>query len=402
MLEQSVPPPARLGWSERAATERQDHDARLAPLDFALAPFTVVWETTRACALKCLHCRAEAQPRRHPDELTTSEGMALLQQIKEFGDPIFVVTGGDPLMRRDLFALLEYAISIGLRTSLAPSATKLVTPQRLRQLKDTGVKRIAISLDGPDAPSHDAFRATPGIFQRTVEVLNDINDAGLSLQINSTVSRHNLDRLDELAEVVARFQPVQWSVFLLVPTGRALADDMITADDHERVLNWLYDVSKRVPFDVRTTAAQHYRRVVIQRERAARAGSGTGDATGEASGRPLTVAGAGYRFQDGLQRPAKGVNDGNGFCFISHRGEVCPSGFLPLVAGNVRTGHLVDIYRNAQLFRNLRNSSLIKGKCGVCEFREICGGNRGRAFALTGDYLAPDPACAYVPQAWDG
>lgn len=393
-----VSPSVRPDWSERAAAERRDHDARFAPLDFALAPFTVVWETTRACALKCLHCRAEAQPRRDPRELTTDEGKALLRQIKEFGDPIFVVTGGDPLMRRDLFELLEYAIEIGLRTSLAPSATKLVTRARLERLLATGVKRVAISLDGPDAASHDAFRATRGIYQRTVEVLNDMNDVGLSLQINSTVSRHNLDRLDELADVVASFRPTQWSVFFLVPTGRGLAADMITPDEHERVMNWLYDVSKRVPFDVRTTAAQHYRRVVIQRERAAKAADG--ESAARPAERPVTVAGAGYRFQDGLQRPAKGVNDGNGFCFISHIGEVCPSGFLPLVAGNVREQSVVDIYRHAPLFRNLRDTSLIKGKCGACEYREICGGNRGRAYALTGDELASDPACAYVPRGW--
>ncbi|MCX6021684.1 MAG: TIGR04053 family radical SAM/SPASM domain-containing protein, partial [Chloroflexi bacterium] len=357
---------AQPGWFPRAAAERQEHNARLAPLDFAQAPFSVVWETTRACALKCLHCRAEAQPRRHPDELTTEESFDLLRQIKEFGDPVFVVTGGDLLMRRDLFTLLEYAISIGLRTSLAPSATKLVTPERLRRIRDLGVKRIAISLDGPNAATHDAFRATPGIFQRTIEVLNDINDLGMSLQINSTVSRYNRDCLEELAELAASFRPTQWSVFFLVPTGRGQVADMLTADEHEQALHWLYDHSKRVPFDVRTTAAQHYRRIVIQRERAARPTPPETSAAGEPS--PLTVAGAGYRFQDGLQRPAKGVNDGNGFCFISHTGDVCPSGFLPLAAGNIRQQGLVDLYRNSPLFRNLRDTGELKGKCGRCEF----------------------------------
>ena len=387
--------PSRPGWSERAVAEREAHDARLAPLDFNLAPFTVVWEVTRACALKCLHCRAEAQPRRHPLELTTEEGYALLRQIKEFGDPIFVVTGGDPMMRRDLFDLLEYAVRIGLRTSLAPSATKLVTRARLERVKATGVKRIAISLDGPNAVVHDAFRATKGSFQRTVEVLNDINEVGLSLQINSTVSRYNRDCLDELAEVVASFRPVQWSVFFLVPTGRGQASDLLSAEEHEQVLNWLYDCSQRAPFDIKSTAAQHYRRVVIQRERVARAAEGGITAPAVA---PLTLAGAGYQYQDGLQRPTKGVNDGNGFCFISHRGEVCPSGFLPAVAGNVRQSTVAEIYRNAPLFCALRDTSKLQGKCGWCEFREVCGGNRSRAYALTGDYLASDPACAYVPQ----
>ncbi|MBI4496670.1 MAG: TIGR04053 family radical SAM/SPASM domain-containing protein [Chloroflexi bacterium] len=368
----------------------------MAPLDFDQAPFTVIWEVTRACALKCLHCRAEAQPRRHPLELTTEEGYALLRQIKEFGDPIFVVTGGDPMMRKDLFDLLEHAVTIGLRTSLAPSATKLVTRARLARVKQAGVKRIAISLDGPTAMVHDAFRATKGSFQRTLEVLHDINDVGLSLQINSTVSRYNRDCLDELAQVVASFQPVQWSVFFLVPTGRGQAGDMLSAEQHEQVLHWLYDLSQRAAFDIKATAAQHYRRVVIQQERAARAAPGAGlDAPAVA---PLTLAGAGYQYADALQRPTKGVNDGNGFCFISHIGEVCPSGFLPLAAGNVRQTSVAEIYRTAPLFRELRDTSKLKGKCGWCEFREVCGGNRSRAYALTGDYLAPDPACSYLPQ----
>ncbi|MBI4300596.1 MAG: TIGR04053 family radical SAM/SPASM domain-containing protein [Chloroflexi bacterium] len=364
----------------------------MAQIDFDKAPFTVVWEITRACALACLHCRAEAQPKRDPRELTTEEGFRLIDEIKEFGSPIFVLTGGDPMMRRDLPDLIRYSKEKGLRVALAPSATALVTRKSMEMVKEAGIQRVSMSLDGHNAEVHDAFRQTPGSFKRTIGCLNAISEAGLSVQVNSTVSRYNVNYLNELADIVARHGAVQWSVFFLVPAGRGKAEDMISAEQMEEVFNWLYDLSKRSPFDVKSTAAQHYRRVVIQRERAA------AEARGEANPQ-LALAGAGYQFQDGLNRPTRGVNDGNGFCFISHIGEVCPSGFLPLVGGNVRERSLIDIYRNSQLFRDLRDPSKLKGKCGRCEFKVVCGGNRGRSYAVTGDYLAEEPYCVYQPPA---
>jgi len=253
------------------------------------------------------------------------------------------------------------------------------------------VVRVAVSLDGPTAEVHDRFRGFRGTFDRTRRIMRDVTEAGLALQINTTVSRFNLPVLEQMPEIVSEAGAVQWSVFFLVPTGRGKLGDMVTAEDHERVFNWLYDLSRQAPFDVKSTAAPAYRRVAIERARAEAQGGGEGPA------RPL--AGAGYRFQDGLDRPAMGVNDGNGFAFVSHTGEVCPSGFLPLAAGNVRERPLAEIYRNAPLFLDLRDPAKLKGRCGACEFRTVCGGSRARAWAVSGDYLAEDPSCVYQPQA---
>lgn len=373
-----------------ARAMRRGLDARLAAANFDLAPFTLAWEITRACALACLHCRAQAQPRRDRRELTTTEAMGVIDQIRELGDPILVVTGGDPLMRRDVFDLLAYAVQKGLRTSLTPSTTALVTPKNLARVRKAGVRRIAISLDGPTAEVHDHFRGFSGSFQRALEIMRDVREAGLALQINTTASRYNLSVLEEMPEMVAKAEAVQWSVFFLVPTGRGKAGDMISAEEHERVFHWLYDLSRQAPFDVKSTAAPAYRRVAIQRAQAERRDGS------ERNARP--VAGAGYRFEDGLDRPGLGVNDGKGFAFISHIGEVYPSGFLPLAAGNVRERPLADIYRRSPLFRDLRDPDKLKGRCGACELRAVCGGSRARAWALSGDYLAEDPSCVYRPQ----
>ena len=374
------------GLSPQAKEMRERTDARFGGADFSQSPFTLAWEVTRACALSCLHCRAVAQPKPDPRELNTEEAMRVVDQIREVGDPILVVTGGDPLMRRDVFDLLSYAVSKGLRTSLTPSATALANPKNLSRVRDTGVLRLAVSLDGPSAEGHDAFRGFRGTFDRTMGILRDAREVGLALQINTTVSRYNLAVLDQMPEIVSQAGAVQWSVFFLVPTGRGKVDDMISAEEHEQVFNWLHDLSRKAPFDVKSTAAPAYRRVAIQRAQAEAAGS---------SQNP--VAGAGFRFADGLNRPAMGVNDGNGFAFISHIGEVCPSGFLPIVAGNVREQSFAEIYRNSPLFHELRDQTKLKGKCGICEFGSVCGGSRARAYAVTGDYMEADPSCAYVP-----
>lgn len=375
-----------------ARAERQSHDARLAEADFDLAPFTIAWEVTRACALACLHCRAQAQPRPDPRELTSAEAFRLIDAVRELGDPILVVTGGDPMLRRDLYDILAYAVAQGLRIAFTPTTTRLVTAQSLARMREIGVRRVAISIDGPNPETHDAFRGVRGTFRRALQIAADIQDTGLSLQINTTVSRHNLHLLQPMAEMVGRLGALQWSLFFLVPTGRGKAQDMISAQEQESTYHWLYDLARQAPFDIKTTAAPAYRRVVIQRERQRRAQ--------EAAQKPLEpLTGAGYRFVDGLDRPAKGVNDGKGFCFVSHIGDVCPSGFLPLAAGNVRQQSLAEIYRRSPLFLELRDPGRLKGKCGRCEFREVCGGSRARAYALSGDYLAEDPSCVYQPPA---
>lgn len=371
----------------RAAAERQLHDRRMVEADFDQSPFTIAWEVTRACAFACVHCRADAQHVADPNELNHAEGRALLERFKAFGNPIVIFTGGDPMMRRDLFDLIRYATDLGLRASLTPTATALPTEARLRQALDAGVRRIALSLDAPTPEIHDAFRQVPGSWARTLQILRNAQAAGLSAQINTTVTRRNVDRLPEMVQFVQEVGAVQWSVFFLVPTGRGQIQDMITPAEHERVFHWLYDLSQAGSFDIKATAAPMYRRVAIERRRAEAGGTGAG----------VAFQGAGFQYADGLNRPVKGVNDGRGFLFISHTGEIMPSGFLPVSAGNVCTADVVDVYRHHPLFTALRDPARLKGKCGACEYRVVCGGQRGRAYALTGDYLETDPVCLYEP-----
>ena len=373
--------------TERAAAERRYQNERMVHADFDMAPFTVAWEVTRACAYACVHCRADAQHKRDPRELSTTEAKALIERLAAFGNnPILIFTGGDPMMRPDLFELIAYATERGLRCSLTPTATALPTKERLEKIRQAGIRRIALSLDAPRPEVHDNFRQVPGSWQRTLDILHRAQEVGLSVQVNTTVSKHNVDILHEMIPFIQEVNAVQWSVFFLVPTGRAQVENMISPEQHEKVFNWLYDLSQNAPFDIKSTAAPMYRRVAIQRKRA------------EASGKPVTFQGAGFQYADGLNRPTKGVNDGNGFLFISHIGEIQPSGFLPLTAGNVRTVDIVDVYRYSKLFTDLRNPDKIKGRCGICEYRDVCGGQRGRAYGITGDYLETDPACSYIPQ----
>jgi radical SAM protein len=374
--------------TERAASERNLHDQRMEVADFDQSPFTIAWEVTRACAFACVHCRADAQHHADPRELNTEESLRLIDRIKEFGNPILIFTGGDPMMRKDLFELISYATQKGLRCSLTPTATALPTPERMQKARDAGIRRIALSLDAPTAKAHDAFRQVPGSWQRTMNILRNAQSAGLSAQVNTTVSTYNLDLLADMVPFIQEVGAVQWSVFFLVPTGRAQTQWMISPEEHERVFHWLYDLSKTAPFDIKATAAPMYRRVAIQRRKAE-----------QGSGEPVTFQGAGFQYADGLNRPTRGVNDGNGFLFISHIGEIQPSGFLPLTAGNVRMDDVVEVYRHSQLFTELRNPDMIKGRCGICEYRDVCGGQRGRAYGITGDYLETDPACSYIPKA---
>ena len=341
--------------------------------DYQQAPIGIFWEMTRACALVCRHCRAQAQPKRSPLEMTTQEGFNLLDQMAEFGNkPIVILTGGDALMRRDVFDFISYGLSKDLIMSLSPSATALVRPKTLRWLKEAGLSRLSFSLDGARPESHDTFRGVPGSFQHTQRCLTTAVEAGLSLQINTTVTRHSLPELPALAEMLDSSGVVAWDLFFLVPTGRALTEDMISPQEHEEVFNWLDDLSQESPFGIRTTLGQPYRRVLLQRQ----------PAIDQAS--PPRV-------------PT--TNDGKGGCFISDVGTVQPSGFLPIAAGHVRTGNLVDIYRNAPIFRELRDPGLLKGKCGICPFNKVCGGCRARAYAMTGDYLESDPCCIFQPGA---
>lgn len=359
-------------------------------LDFARSPFLVIWETTRACDLACLHCRAEAIPSRNPFELSTAEAKAMMDAVRRFGRPLFVLTGGDPLKRPDTEELVAYGTKIGLRVAMTPSGTPLMTPDVLRRLQRAGLARLAVSLDGSTADIHDRFRGVEGSFAWTLAMLEEARGLELSTQVNTTVSRFNLDDFDEMAALVTELGIALWSVFFLVPTGRARPDDIASAEAFEMVFHRMYDLSRTVPFDIKSTAGPQYRRVILQRQVQERR-SGTREDAPE----PLT-AGAGFSLADGVGR-ARGVNDGDGFVFVSHTGEIYPSGFLPVSAGNLRTDDLVEVYRSAPLFRQLRDRSLLRGKCGVCEFRDVCGGSRARAYALTGDWLESDPYCTHLP-----
>lgn len=350
--------------------------------DFGRAPFLVIWEVTRACALACVHCRADAIARRDPQELTTADGFSLIDQVHAFGPPhpLLVLTGGDPMWRKDLAELVNYASSAGLTVALTPSGTAAATRARLAELKDAGLSRVAVSLDGPDPESHDRFRRVRGSYAWTMRIIDAVIDLGLPLQINTTVSRRTLPTFEAMAPRVAGFPLTLWAVFFLIQTGRGASLDQITAEECEDVLNYLYDLSRDAPFGIKTTEAPHFRRIIWQRE--------------HASAVETTAPALDRRPQ--LRAP-RGVNDGNGFVFIDHIGGICPSGFLPMVRGSVREGELVTTYRDDPIFRQLRDPLALTGRCARCAFRNVCGGSRSRAYAATGDAFGSDPLCAYVP-----
>ncbi|MCX2819698.1 radical SAM protein [Haladaptatus sp. F3-133] len=339
-------------------------------MDSSRSPVVLVWELTQACELACDHCRADAQPERHPDELTTREGKRLLDDVRDFGEgQLVVLSGGDPLKRDDAIELVEYGDEIGLSVTMTPSGTASLTTDNVRRLADAGLKRMAVSIDGATAETHDDFRGESGSFDETLRAVDDARDAGLPVQVNTTVCAETVDELPEIAELVDELGAVLWSVFFLVPVGRGSFLEPITPERAERVMGWLHDTSEAYGFGVKTTEAPHYRRVGAETGRSSRRG---------------------------------GVTAGDGFAFVSHTGEVYPSGFLPLSAGNVREESVVNIYRGAELFENLRDKDALNGKCGACEYRAVCGGSRSRAYATTGDPLGSDPLCAYVPDGYDG
>lgn len=367
---------------------------RIADYDFAQSPFVVIWETTRACDLACRHCRAEAVPYRRPDELSTQEAKAMMDRIAdEFGRVVFVLSGGDCLKRPDVFELVEYGFNRGLRMAVTPATTPLATPDAIRQFKDAGISRLAVSLDGSTPAIHDAFRRVDGSFDWGMRILETCREIGLSTQVNTVFASHNVEDFDNLAALMERMGIVFWEVFFLVPTGRAKPGDVASAESFERLFNKMYDLSKTAPFDVKATAAPQYSRVVLQRQVAERR-------AGDREAKPdVLTGGVMFSLSDGIGR-ARSVNDGDGFMFISHIGEIMPSGFLPVPAGNVRTDNLAEVYRNSPLFRTLRDRSQLKGKCGVCEYVKVCGGSRARAYAMTGDPLESEPFCVHVPERY--
>lgn len=356
-------------------------------IDFNERPFIAIWEVTQACDLACVHCRASAQPNRHPLELSTDEGKKLIDQIAAMQVPVFVLTGGDPIKRPDLFELIRYANQVGVRVSLTPSATPLLTRDVVARLKEAGLARMAVSLDGATNETHDAFRGMVGSYARTLDAIRWANEVGLPVQINTTFSRRNIGELESIVALIERLKISLWSVFFLVPTGRGKLADLLSAEEFEEVFARLYKLSKIASFDIKTTEAQHYRRFVLQHRVEERK---AGQTEIVKQGVPL----------DTIGRAPRGLNDGKGFVFISHTGEVFPSGFLPKSAGNIRQQGLASIYRESPLFQSLRDTSNLEGKCGACEFKEICGGSRSRAYALTGNPFGEEPCCAYIPKGY--
>ncbi len=355
-------------------------------VDFDENPFIAIWELTQACDLACVHCRASAQPERHPMELSTDEGKLLIDQIAAMQAPVFVLTGGDPIKRPDLFELIAHARSRGVRVSLTPSATPLLTREIVVRFNESGLARLAVSMDGASATTHDAFRGLSGSFARTLDAIRWANEIGLPVQINTTFSRRNIGEIDAIVARMESRRITLWSVFFLVPTGRGKLNDLLSADEFEQVFTRIYSLSKTASFAIKTTEAQHYRRFLLQQKVAER------KAGHETAGTE--------KVADTVGRAPRGLNDGKGLVFISHIGDVYPSGFLPLSAGSIRRQSLATIYRESPLFRKLRDTSQLEGKCGACEFKEICGGSRARAYALTGNPHGEEPCCAYIPKGY--
>ncbi len=348
-------------------------------IDTGERPFVLIWEVTQACELACEHCRANARPGRYAGELTTAEGKRLLDAAAEFGDgQLVVLSGGDPMKRPDLVELVEYGTEQGLRMTLTPSGTEALTSDSITELADAGLCRIALSVDAP-GDAHDRFRGESGSFERTIEAAEAATAANVPIQINTTVCESTVGTLPAVRDLVAELGAVLWSVFFLVPIGRGQLLEGLDPEHAESVLEWLHAASETAPFGIKTTEAPNYRRVALQRD-----GSATDTPDGDAIGR------------------RGGIIAGDGFAFVSHTGELYPSGFLPKSAGNVTDEGLVSLYRGSELFESLRDRDRLRGKCGACEFRTVCGGSRSRAFATTGDPLGSDPLCAYVPEGYDG
>ena len=338
----------------------------------------VAWETTRNCNLSCKHCRASATKGPYSGELDTQASILLLDQIAKLGKPIVILTGGEPLLRPDIFELASYGTHKGLRMVMAPNGT-LITKAYARQMADAGIKRISISIDGATKESHDSFRGVDGAFEGALRGINMAKEAGIEFQINTTITKTNLDQIPLIQELAIELGAVAHHIFLLVPTGRGkyIVDQEITSEEYERTLNWFYDQREKTPLQLKATCAPHYYRILRQRAKK--------------EGKQVTFK------THGLDAVTRGCLGGTGFCFISHTGIVQPCGFLQLNCGDITKTPFFDIWNNSETFLSLRDFNKLKGKCGKCEFKKVCGGCRARAYEATGDYLAEEPLCSYQP-----
>jgi AdoMet-dependent heme synthase len=350
-------------------------------------PRVIAWESTRACNLACRHCRASAQETADPDELTTDEMKQLVDQIAAFSRPIFIISGGEPLMRPDVFEIAAYATDKGLRVAMSPNGT-LITPERVERMKASGIKRISVSLDGSCAERHDAIRGVPGAFDAAVQGITYCREGELPFQVNTTIMRQNVDDMAATLEFVVSLGVAAWHVFMLVPTGRGKVDDEITPQAYEEILNWVYETAQESPIPIRVTCGPQFMRLVMTRQK-------------ESPVPPNLVGGQRPGGHPGMDHMSRGCLAGVGYCFVSHKGEVQPCGYLPVLAGDVRQQDFQTIYQTSEVFQQLRDFSQLEGKCGVCPFARRCGGCRARAYGITGNYLAEEPYCTYEPPGWE-
>jgi AdoMet-dependent heme synthase len=360
--------------SAQTAEESRD---RLDLPAFRLRPLQVTWEMTRACEWKTAPARAAVRSVRDKQEFSTAEAFHLIEEVAAMRVPLLALTGGDPLLRPDLFPLVEFAARHSVRTSLTLLPTPLLDARTIADLKACGLMRVAFWLHGSSAPHHDGYTGLSGSHHRTLEVIGLCNEAGLAVQINTIIARRNFHDVDPMIELLTRLDAVLWNVFFFVPASQSEIEEMLSGEQHEKVFARLYAASKRVHFQIKTTEGQHYQRYALERRaRESRGGLSAADV--------LTLA-------------PQGLNDGKGVVFINHHGDVYPSRFLPLSAGNLTAESLADVYGDSSLFVSLRDSSKLQGRCGRCSFRKACGGSRARAYAVTGDLFAEEPCCTYQP-----
>jgi len=342
-------------------------------------PRLIFWELTEGCNLKCVHCRATAQPNRNQEELTTEQAYQVIDEIASFADPILILTGGEPLYRPDFFEIAGYAIKKGLKVALATNGT-LVDEDIARKVKEVGIKRVAISLDGANKQTHDGFRGIDGAFERALQGAKYLQAEGIDIQFNTTISKHNVNEIEDILKLAIQQKAVALHLFMLVPVGCGIqiADNqMLPATQYEEVLEWFYEQSREVPLEIKATCAPHYYRIIRQKAKE--------------RGERVTVQ------THGMSAMTKGCLAGTGVFFISHKGKVQPCGYLPVEAGDVTKQTVQTIWDESPVFQNLREQELLEGKCGICEYQNVCSGCRARAYYETGNYMAEEPYCIYEP-----
>jgi heme b synthase len=358
----------------------EHHNDKSRESGWASGPRLIAWEVTRTCNLSCIHCRAASIDKPYPNEFTTEECLKLLDEVVAFANPIMILTGGEPLLRPDIFEIASYGNNKGLRMVMATNGI-LIDTETSQSMKESGIQRVSISLDGATARSHDRFRRVDGAFAGSLRGIDYLKAAAIDFQINTTITRENLHELPDIHEMVIALGAVAHHIFLLVPTGRGkdFKEQEIAAEDYEQTLHWFYNQSQKVELQLKATCAPHYYRIMRQRAKE--------------SDQEVTFK------THGMDAMTRGCLGGTGFLFISHVGQVQPCGYLEVDCGNVRKLPLSEIWRDSKVLKNLRDFSSYKGKCGICEYRKVCGGCRARAFEASGDYMEEEPLCTYVPRA---